>query len=57
MVGKYKKATKKNDVANKANEVVRAYLSKDILETDPNGSYTGNPKEKFEKPVQDADDL
>ncbi|MBR4893270.1 MAG: hypothetical protein IKZ35_04760 [Clostridia bacterium] len=57
MVGKYKKATKKNDVANKANEVVRAYLAKDILETDPNGSYTGNPKEKFEKPVQDADDL
>ena len=25
--------------------------------TDPNGSYTGRPKEPAEKPVQDADDL
>lgn len=25
--------------------------------TDPFGSYTGRPKEKDEKPVQDADDL
>ncbi len=25
--------------------------------TDPNGSYTGRPKDPFEKPVQDADDL
>ena len=26
-------------------------------ETDVNGSYTGKPKNKHEKPVQDADDL
>ena len=26
-------------------------------ETDPNGSYTGKPADKFDKPVQDADDL
>lgn len=26
-------------------------------ETDVNGSYTGVPKNKKEKPVQDADDL
>ena len=26
-------------------------------ETDVNGSYTGMPKNKQEKPVQDADDL
>ena len=26
-------------------------------ETDPNGSYTGVPTDKNEKPVQDADDL
>ena len=26
-------------------------------ETDPNGSYTGKPADKYEKPVQDADDL
>lgn len=25
--------------------------------SDPNGSYTGDPTEKNEKPVQDADDL
>lgn len=25
--------------------------------TDPNGSYTGRPKDPGEKPVQDADDL
>lgn len=26
-------------------------------DTDVNGSYTGKPKQKNEKPVQDADDL
>lgn len=26
-------------------------------DTDVNGSYTGKPKNKREKPVQDADDL
>lgn len=25
--------------------------------TDPNGSYTGVPENRYEKPVQDADDL
>lgn len=25
--------------------------------TDPNGSYTGRPKDPLEKPIQDADDL
>ncbi len=25
--------------------------------TDPDGSYTGKPEDKREKPVQDADDL
>ena len=57
MVGENIKSRKKNDVANKVDEVVKAYLSKDIAATDPNGSYTGKPLEKFEKPVQDADDL
>ena len=27
------------------------------IQTDPNGSYTGSPKDPYEKPVQDADDL
>ena len=26
-------------------------------DTDPQGSYTGNPAEPNEKPIQDADDL
>lgn len=30
---------------------------KEIIETDPFGSYTGRPKDGSEKPVQDADDL
>lgn len=25
--------------------------------TDPNGSYTGRPKDSDERPIQDADDL
>ncbi|MEA4814226.1 MAG: hypothetical protein VB112_04930 [Oscillospiraceae bacterium] len=25
--------------------------------TDPQGSYTGQPTDRYEKPVQDADDL
>ena len=29
----------------------------DISKTDVNGSYTGRPLNKKEKPVQDADDL
>lgn len=29
----------------------------DVSNTDVNGSYTGRPKNKSEKPVQDADDL
>ena len=28
-----------------------------LIVTDPNGSYTGRPKDPEEKPVQDADDL
>ena len=29
----------------------------DVSDTDVNGSYTGRPKNKREKPEQDADDL
>ena len=54
---RYDKPNKKNDVTSKAQAVIKAYLSKDIISTDPDGSYTGNPKEAFEKPIQDADDL
>ena len=27
------------------------------IKVDPNGSYTGRPKDRDEKPIQDADDL
>ena len=30
---------------------------KEIIKTDPLGSYTGRPADKLDKPVQDADDL
>ena len=32
-------------------------MKKEKIETDPDGSYTGRPKDPTEKPVQDADDL
>ena len=57
MVKKSSGFNKKNEITNKTKEVVNAYLSEDNLKTDPNGSYTGKPLNKFEKPVQDADDL
>lgn len=28
-----------------------------LIQTDPQGSYTGRPKDPCETPVQDADDL
>ena len=30
---------------------------KEIIKTDPFGSYTGRPEDPNDKPVQDADDL
>ena len=57
MVKKSSGFNKRNEIANKTKEVINAYLSKDNLKTDPNGSYTGKPLDKYEKPVQDADDL
>lgn len=35
----------------------KAFVSNQSFKTDPSGSYTGDPKDKDEKPVQDADDL
>ena len=32
-------------------------MKKDKIVTDPNGSYTGRPFDRDEKPIQDADDL
>lgn len=41
----------------RAMDSVKAYTDKSSLQTDPNGSYTGNCEDKKDKPVQDADDL
>ncbi len=41
----------------KAWEVVKAYSGRAIESCDPLGSYTGQPEDKKEVPVQDADDL
>ncbi len=40
-----------------AKEAVKAYVSRDNLQCDPNGSWTGCPENKNEVPTQDADDL
>lgn len=35
----------------------RGTFTDQTIISDPNGSYTGRPQDKNEKPVQDADDL
>lgn len=47
----------KKQAQKKAMEVVQAYCGKKEKQTDPMGSWTGQPKDKHEVPVQDADDL
>ncbi len=32
-------------------------IEKDVITVDPLGSYTGRPRDAYEQPVQDADDL
>lgn len=47
----------------KSSEKISEEAIKEYTETgkevnsDPDGSWTGNPERKYEKPVQDADDL
>ncbi len=38
-------------------KVIQQIINPTVSDTDPDGSYTAVPKEKYEKPVQDADDL
>lgn len=49
-----KKCCKSKKNSNAAEQAKQAYIQKS--NTDPLGSYTGNP-DLFEKPDQDADDL
>lgn len=39
------------------NEIVNSIIKNEFSKTDPDGSYTGIPKNKSEQPIQDADDL
>ena len=39
------------------NRSTNNFVDKDSFKFDPNGSWTGVPKDKYEKPIQDADDL
>ena len=59
-IGKYRKTNEKPKVVKniaKENPVVQSIINVPPSKTDPNGSYTGKPRDKFSKPVQDADDL
>lgn len=40
-----------------AEQIAREIADQPPSLTDPNGSYTGKPTDRMEKPVQDADDL
>ncbi|MCL2078134.1 MAG: hypothetical protein FWH08_07005 [Oscillospiraceae bacterium] len=58
MPKKYDKKTKNKAEADRIMRIPRRIIA-DLTagETDPNGSYTGAPVNRSEKPVQDADDL
>lgn len=45
------------DPPQRLDAVVNAYASREIVQTDPLGSYTGISCDSWEIPVQDADDL
>ena len=44
-------------LSKKVDSVVKSFVDEQSFKTDPNGSYTGRPADKDEKPVQDVDDL
>ncbi len=47
---------KKDNIKKEVKAVIDAYRSVG-KHTDPNGSYTGDPRDKDKQPVQDVDDL
>ncbi len=46
-----------NENKNKSENAVESYVKDDSFKSDPNGSWTGRPIDKNDKPEQDADDL
>ncbi len=52
------KKHRENSQAQKASEsAAKSFVSEETLKADPSGSYTGHPRNRNEKPEQDADDL
>ncbi len=48
------KKTKKKKLSD---EVIMGYTNAESIKFDPNGSWTGVAADKFDQPIQDADDL
>lgn len=53
--GNHLKIVQTKSVAN--SPLVQSIVNIPPSKTDPQGSYTGNPLDENERPVQDADDL
>ncbi|MEG1782141.1 MAG: hypothetical protein RR253_02705 [Oscillospiraceae bacterium] len=51
-----KSARNRGDIVLKS-PVIQSIIHSPPSPTDPNGSYTGIPRDRYSKPVQDADDL
>lgn len=61
-MNKKSKNSKKQNINGKKVIDLTSYISKDMVQSDVNGSYTGTTADTFfngeyEDPVQDADDL
>ena len=48
---------KRDKIMKKARSVIKANPNEPNIKSDVNGSYTGVPLNKNDRPVQDADDL
>ncbi len=48
---------KKEKKKKLSDEVIMGYADPESFKFDPNGSWTGIAVDKFEQPIQDADDL
>ncbi len=57
MENNIKKNKNQGRIPPQAKAIVQTYVDEGSLSTDPQGSYTGTPREPGEVPVQDADDL
>lgn len=48
---------KRDRIMKKARSVAKAKFNDDRIKSDVNGSYTGVPLSRGDRPIQDADDL